>query len=362
MSFINGKSPDLSMHPAFAPSADVVREHLVHLQQTAHLPRWQRGDSSLELLLGLRDAAIEAELQRLVPRLHVDGDHEWAIGPRTLEEALADRSAQRFTRLVSRTASALSLAWLMPTAGEVDALIADLPAAFLQRPGELAMPPVVFASLCDLGRRLNRVKALAGLGALQPTRWLERMALATACGWPLPTPKLIEQARPRWAPTLPPALTRDRMTGLLSRSVLFEDPHRVRLQNWSRIATLPESGVIVIDVDRMKGILDIHGMRSGDNVLIALSEHLQLLFGDRVIRFGGDEFLVVWEHDNIVEVARTAVESIRELPISSYESPSERIPVTVSAGVASGTEALAVLHAAEAALSRAKTNGRNQVG
>ncbi|HWZ92442.1 MAG TPA: GGDEF domain-containing protein [Polyangiaceae bacterium] len=350
------------MLPAYSPSAGVVREHLNHLQLTAHLPRWQRAAASLELLLGLRDPAIDTALLEIVPVLDNEKDDEWALGGQTLQETLADRSARRFVRLVSRTASALSLAWLTPTADEADVLISELPAALQRQPGSIGVPSVVFASLCDLGARLDRVKALTLLDKLPPGGWLERMSLAVARESPLQIPRLIEQPRPTWIPTLPPALIRDPLTGLLSRSVLFEDPHRVGLPDWSRIATLPEPGVVMIDVDRMKTILDIHGMRSGDHVLIAIGEQLRSLFGDRVLRFGGDEFLVVWERDNLAEVAQLAVESIRTLAIPSFESPTVRIPVTVSAGVASGTEVQAVLHAADDALGRAKANGRDRVG
>ena len=95
---------------------------------------------------------------------------------------------------------------------------------------------------------------------------------------------------------------------------------------------------------------------------MAIGEHLQTLFGDRVIRFGGDEFLVVWERDDVAEVARIAVESIRTLSVTTFEPPAERIAVTVSAGVATGNDPLAVLRTAEDALSRAKVNGRDRVG
>src|SRR5450755_1375827 len=330
------------MQAAYSPTADVVREHLVHLRQTADLPRWQRGNSSLQLLLGLRDPAVDAELGQLVPLLDMAVDHDWHLAARALADALADPSAHRLVRLVSRTASALSLAWMTPTPEEVDTLICELPLALRERTVSLGVPSVVFASLCELGRRWGRVTTLSLLEEPRPARWLERMALATAQARLSPIPKLIEQARPTWVPTLPPALIRDPLTGLLSRSVLFEDPHRVGLPDWSRIATLPVSQVIMLDVDRMKRILDTYGMRSGDHVLVALAEHLQALFGDRVIRFGGDEFLIAWERDDVGEAARIAVESIQALSVTTFESPTQRIAVTVSAGVACGSDAQAI--------------------
>jgi diguanylate cyclase (GGDEF)-like protein len=328
---------------------------------TVHLPRWQRGDSSFELLLGLRDPAVDTQLRELVPLLSAETQDECGLGAGSLIEALDDPSIRRLVHVVSRTASALSLAWVTPTADEVHALISDLPVPLRQRRDSVGVPPVVFASLCDLCRRWGRAASLSLLKQPRPERWLERVALAAARSLPFPAPALIEPLTPAWLLDLSPALIRDPLTGLLSRSVLSENPHRFRLPEGQHIVTLPSSQLILLDVDRMKQILDVYGMPSGDGVLVAIGEHLQALFGDRVIRYGGDEFLVVWEHDDVERVARIAVESIRALSVTTLESPAVRIAVTVSAGVGTDLDPMAALRAADDALGRAKLSGRDRV-
>jgi diguanylate cyclase (GGDEF)-like protein len=331
----------------------------IHLSGRKH-GGWKAGDFSLQLLLGLRDASVDARLRELVSRLDGGATND-EIGPAALTEALADGSIHRLVRLVSRTASALPLAWSSTTVEELRVLVWELPQALRHQRPSLGVPPVVFASLCEFARRHGDATALGFLERLGAERWLERVELAMSSRQPLPNPKHADATRPAWLPELPPPLIRDPLTGLLNRSVLTDDPHRFRLPDGSRISTLPSPRAFLLDVDRMKQILDIYGMRSGDGVLIAIAEHLQSLFGDRVVRFGGDEFLVVWDGKDVATAARIAVESTRALSVMTFEEPKQPIAVTVSAGVGTGTEPVAVLHRAQDALARAKVNGRNRV-
>lgn len=54
----------------------------------------------------------------------------------------------------------------------------------------------------------------------------------------------------------------------------------------------------IVDVDRFKQINDSFGHDLGDRALVAitqvLSSHIREEYGDRIIRFGGDEFIVLW--------------------------------------------------------------------
>jgi PleD family two-component response regulator len=70
---------------------------------------------------------------------------------------------------------------------------------------------------------------------------------------------------------------------------------------------------------------------------------------------------VLWEGGSAHELAQQIVESFREVRFApAEEQPDELRGVTVSAGVASGADATAVLRAAEDALERAKVLGRNR--
>jgi hypothetical protein len=64
----------------------------------------------VELLLGLRDPRIDAQLRALAPLLNDEGDNDWSMGRRVLSEALDQQTVQRVVGLASRTASALSMA------------------------------------------------------------------------------------------------------------------------------------------------------------------------------------------------------------------------------------------------------------
>jgi diguanylate cyclase (GGDEF)-like protein len=134
---------------------------------------------------------------------------------------------------------------------------------------------------------------------------------------------------------------------------------------------LPESSearisVAMIDLDRFKRVNDQYGHAAGDEVLRRVSELLSgvLRAGDGVVRWGGEEFLVVLpgvELDRarrIVERARSWVE--RE-PIAVAGT---RLDVTISVGVAERRPGEARAHLiarADEALYNAKQAGRNRV-
>jgi diguanylate cyclase (GGDEF)-like protein len=338
------------MPSQYRPSDSVIRKHLAHVRNTAHLPSWQRADSSIALLLGLRNADVDAELRHISPQ--IPDDHCGTLGPAAVIEALDDLTVRRMIRLMARSSNALSLVWARFEPTEVETLVREL------------MPPIrnlLFASLCDLAQRFGSTELLTTLQQLQkPSGWLEEVSFARAVGAHCARPILIESATPEWLPNVSPALIRDPLTGLLNRAAILQDPHRYRLPDWDQCTHLPTRGVVMVDVDRMKQILDIYGMTSGDRMLIALAEHMHKLVGDRVIRFGGDEMLILWDGGNLEGLAQAVVESIRTLEIETVESPSQIMRVTISAGVASGDNTLAVLRAAENALDQAKLRGRNQ--
>lgn len=117
----------------------------------------------------------------------------------------------------------------------------------------------------------------------------------------------------------------------------------------------------LLDVDHFKSINDELGHQSGDHVLKAVAEVLRK--GSRrtdfVARFGGEEFVVILPETSLSEALRFA-EKIRSA-VAAHPSG-----VTVSIGVASFphsaiTVADELLFAADQALYRAKSGGRNRV-
>jgi diguanylate cyclase len=127
--------------------------------------------------------------------------------------------------------------------------------------------------------------------------------------------------------------------------------------------------VIMFDLDHFKMINDCEGWgghANGDRVLSTLGTLLleTLRTGDRGIRWGGEEFLVITENDQ--DGARVLAERLRrDIEATIPVSPNVNLAVTASFGVAEFVDikkpaAKAVLQA-DQALYRAKRYGRNRV-
>jgi diguanylate cyclase (GGDEF)-like protein len=165
----------------------------------------------------------------------------------------------------------------------------------------------------------------------------------------------------------------DELTGLPGRRAFNETLHALG----GRFA------LAMVDVDHFKQFNDRFGHEVGDQVLRMVATELAAVAGGgRAFRHGGEEFAVVFagrrpdEAAAAVERVRAAIEA-RGFAIRSPKrprdkpprprptSPTRRVKVTVSAGVAgagaNGASAEEVLRAADRALYRAKGSGRNRV-
>ncbi len=158
--------------------------------------------------------------------------------------------------------------------------------------------------------------------------------------------------------------THDELTGLLNRRefdrMLAEEAERSR--RFGRPVAL-----VMVDIDHFKTINDTHGHPVGDIVLREVAR--RLLDGvrsvDRVVRFGGEEFvLLIMESETAagLDAAQRAIKAVRGTPVTVRSDLT--IAVTVSAGVASlpasaGTGAELVA-AADKALYAAKSAGRDR--
>jgi len=126
--------------------------------------------------------------------------------------------------------------------------------------------------------------------------------------------------------------------------------------------------VIMADLDHFKEINDTHGHLAGDAVLREAADRMSKTIRpyDRVGRYGGEEFLIVLpgcDQANAVRFAERLRERVNGEPILYQDRP---ISVTISQGVvvysgAEATDHFTLLQAADAALYRAKSSGRNRV-
>ena len=153
----------------------------------------------------------------------------------------------------------------------------------------------------------------------------------------------------------------DSLTGLANRRAFYEDAARV-LAN--RRETGMSVSVILFDLDSFKAINDTYGHGPGDDVLRAFGEtsRRMLRASDLIGRIGGEEFAVMLPGAGM-EAAYLVAERTRVAFTSACVGIGD-FTVTLSAGVARAEPDSTVdslLKAADEALYRAKSNGRNRV-
>jgi diguanylate cyclase (GGDEF)-like protein len=156
----------------------------------------------------------------------------------------------------------------------------------------------------------------------------------------------------------------DALTGLLNRGAVMQamdqEMERARRNG-------PSLQVGLIDADHFKSINDTHGHLVGDRVLQEIAQRIKTTLRpyDVVGRYGGEEFLVLIACD--VKAAAHLFERLRcaiaDEPILLDKS---RLKITVSIGfcqfeVQDTYTATELLAAADAAMYKAKSAGRNQV-
>jgi two-component system, cell cycle response regulator len=157
----------------------------------------------------------------------------------------------------------------------------------------------------------------------------------------------------------------DRLTGLGNRRRLDEDLERLADQA-SRYEHA--MAVVLFDVDRFKQFNDSAGHAAGDEVLRAVAATLaeQCRSGDAAYRYGGEELLVVFPEQDLQSGAIAAERMRAAIEALGIAHPGLAPPsvVTVSGGVACiGREetVASLLARADAALYRAKEEGRNRI-
>jgi len=130
-----------------------------------------------------------------------------------------------------------------------------------------------------------------------------------------------------------------------------------------------ELAVLMLDLDHFKQVNDRFGHPMGDKVLVRAAELIRsnLRSTDIAGRFGGEEFIVILVNPGAIDGARTFAERLRgSLEHEDFYSPDrQRFTVTTSVGIALIDEHHAqvaeLVAAADAALYRAKSRGRNRV-
>lgn len=124
------------------------------------------------------------------------------------------------------------------------------------------------------------------------------------------------------------------------------------------------TALLLLDLDDFKRINDHHGHAVGDQVLRDISEILMANSRETDIacRYGGEELAVILPETALPEACQVA-ERLRQAVQARHDSRGLR--VTVSTGVAvcpdHGEDADTLINAVDAAMYRAKGNGKNRV-
>jgi diguanylate cyclase (GGDEF)-like protein len=161
------------------------------------------------------------------------------------------------------------------------------------------------------------------------------------------------------------ATQRDALTGTLNHGALVA--HLAREIEEARAAGTP-LGVALVDLDNFRLLNDNHGHRAGDEALLVVAELLRKHVPASVTlgRSGPDEFLLIARADAVVELEPALIRLRTALADLSLQfETTERLPVTVSAGLCTypehGSSVTALLAAASRVLDEAKASGGDAI-
>ncbi|MBS2024949.1 MAG: GGDEF domain-containing protein, partial [Deltaproteobacteria bacterium] len=159
---------------------------------------------------------------------------------------------------------------------------------------------------------------------------------------------------------------RDAMTGAYNRGFLQEYLPKLVAQSTRRGSPF---ALLMFDLDRFKRLNDTYGHQVGDQALVSFSSclHQQVRSGDAVVRYGGEEFLVLLADTDtpgamiVAERIRAAVERIVVTTAKETLGPILRCSIGVASCPTHARDDRSLIAAADRALYQAKNTGRNKV-
>ncbi|MFC3152593.1 GGDEF domain-containing protein [Litoribrevibacter euphylliae] len=187
-------------------------------------------------------------------------------------------------------------------------------------------------------------------------RFIGSMLFVIALGYLMETSRVKAQRSSNRANALLKTMaTRDELTGLYNRRAI-RNIFEKRIEKQTTLA--------ICDVDHFKKINDQYGHEIGDKVLkqVAISLQHSLRDSDVVVRWGGEEFLVLLPNTDIKEGINIIERMRYELAATAFEINGHALQLSVSAGVVSSTEHCGwddMISVADKYLYQAKESGRN---
>lgn len=140
----------------------------------------------------------------------------------------------------------------------------------------------------------------------------------------------------------------------------MDDAVRVELERCHRHGR--KLCLLMIDMDHFKAINDQYGHQAGDKVLIDFVVKVNALLrrSDQLGRFGGEEFVLLLPETTMDEALAVA-ERIRELCAQPSSTPNCTVSIGITTSYKDSDTVDTLMARADAALYRAKANGRNRV-
>ncbi len=157
--------------------------------------------------------------------------------------------------------------------------------------------------------------------------------------------------------------TSDGLTGLVNHKTFYEILEK---ELWRSRRFGGRISLIMIDVDNLKTVNDVHGHRAGDKVIREISTRIKECIRqiDTAARYGGDEFAVILlntELSDAVIVAERMVEAVARTPAAWNK---QEIPLSISVGLGqydSDSTPEDITSRSDKALYIAKQAGKNTV-
>jgi len=155
----------------------------------------------------------------------------------------------------------------------------------------------------------------------------------------------------------------DYLTGLLNRRA-----YELEISKFEKKYTIFESSyaIIFLDIDHFKNINDKYGHDCGDSVLKTFAQILKMLTRDedKVVRYGGEEFVTLIRYDKEKEVLKYVKRIKSLIEKNNFIFNDKKLKIQFCAGVSLRSNydsyAQAVAHA-DKLLYKAKHSGRNKI-
>ena len=152
--------------------------------------------------------------------------------------------------------------------------------------------------------------------------------------------------------------TTDSLTGLQNRSRLNELLTQ-KIERFKRYSN--PFAVAIIDIDFFKDVNDTYGHQVGDQVLVEMTDVIKedIRLTDELIRFGGEEFLFIYEEVNLSEAIDIAQKLCLKVESHNFGVVKKK---TISIGLTlcnKDDNTMSIIKRADEALYKAKGSGRN---